>query len=88
MGIAGDELSTIIKQLSVNLRCESTLSAPMASLLDLSHELLHCVLVHVEPADLAKLSRTCRSLNAFISHNTLLCKDLYLQRWVGEHWEL
>ena len=60
----------------------------MTSLLDLSHEVLHCVLLYVEPADLASLNRSCRVLNDYINNNKLLCKELYLQRWVREWLDL
>lgn len=53
----------------------------MATLLGLSHELLHCVFTEVEPTDLAALSRTCHSLHAYIKGNRLLHKDLYLRRY-------
>lgn len=56
----------------------------MACLLELSHELLHCVLTYVEPADLAALSRSCGAFNEYIKGNKLLCKNLYLQRFVRD----
>ena len=56
----------------------------MASLLELSHELLHCIFTEVDPVDLAALYFTCRSLNAYIRGNLLLHKELYLRRYDGE----
>lgn len=53
----------------------------MASLLELSHELLHCVFTEIEPADLASLSKTCRLLNSYVRGNRLLHKDLYIRRY-------
>lgn len=53
----------------------------MASLLELSHELLHCVLVEIDPADLAAVSKTCQTLYCYIRANRLLHKDVYLRRY-------
>ncbi|KAF2772765.1 hypothetical protein EJ03DRAFT_324319 [Teratosphaeria nubilosa] len=53
----------------------------MASLLELSHELLHCIFIDLEPADLASLSRTCHTLNSYVRGNRLLHKDLYVRRY-------
>jgi hypothetical protein len=55
--------------------------ALMASLLELSHELLHCIFIELDPADLAPLSRTCHDLHRYVRGNTLLHKDLYLRRY-------
>lgn len=59
---------------------DSTLSR-MATLLELSHELLHCILTEIGPTDLSAISRTCKDLNSYISGNKLLHKDIYLQRY-------
>ena len=53
----------------------------MASLLELSHELLHCILTSLTPVELSAVSRTCKDLNSYISGNKLLHKDIYLQRY-------
>jgi hypothetical protein len=53
----------------------------MASLLELSHELLHCIFVEIEPADLSALSRACRALKSYIRGNGLLHKELYVRRY-------
>lgn len=53
----------------------------MASLLELSHELLHCIFTEISPTDLSAVSRTCRDLDSYISGNKLLHKDIYLQRY-------
>ncbi|KAK5165289.1 uncharacterized protein LTR77_009387 [Saxophila tyrrhenica] len=53
----------------------------MACLLELSHELLHCIFTEIEPADIASVSRTCRDLNAYINGNRLLHKELYIRRY-------
>jgi hypothetical protein len=53
----------------------------MASLLELSHELLHCIFIEIDPVDLACLSKTCRTLNAYIRGNRLLHKDIFVRRY-------
>jgi len=53
----------------------------MASLLELSHELLHCIFTSLSPIELSAVSRTCKVLNSYISGNKLLHKDIYLQRY-------
>lgn len=53
----------------------------MASLLELSHELLHCIFTSLSPTELSFVSRTCKDLNRYISGNKLLHKDIYLQRY-------
>lgn len=53
----------------------------MATLLELSHELLHCVFVEVSPTDLSSLSGTCRYLHSYIRDNKLLHKDMYVRRY-------
>ena len=53
----------------------------MATLLELSHELLHCIFTEIDPADLAALSLTCRMLYSYVNANRLLHKDLYVRRY-------
>ncbi|KAK6435856.1 hypothetical protein LTR95_007954 [Oleoguttula sp. CCFEE 5521] len=53
----------------------------MAHLLELSHELLHCIFISIEPTDLAALSRTCRALHGYVDGNRLLHKDIYDARY-------
>ncbi|KAI5362965.1 putative F-box domain-containing protein [Septoria linicola] len=53
----------------------------MASLLELSHELLHCIFAEIEPADLSSISQSCRALHSYISANRLLHKDIYVKRY-------
>lgn len=53
----------------------------MSTLLELSHELLHCIFTEIDPADLAPLSLTCRTLYSYIRANRLLHKDLYMRRY-------
>lgn len=53
----------------------------MGILLELSHELLHCIFSGIDPADLAPLSETCRLLHSYIRGNGLLHKDLYVLRY-------
>lgn len=63
---------------------QRTVSAPknpMACLLELSNELLHCIFLEIEPVDLASLSRSCRALNSYIRGNRLLHKDLYVRHY-------
>ena len=50
-------------------------------LLELSHELLHCIFTEIEPVDLSALNRTCKTLHRYIRGNKLLHKDLYLRRY-------
>lgn len=56
-------------------------SNPMGSLLELSHELLHCIFTEIEPADLAAVSQSCRALHSYVRSNRLLHKDLYIRRY-------
>lgn len=53
----------------------------MSSLLELSHELLHCIFIEITPADLSSLSQTCRMLHSYTRNNRLLHKDLYMRRY-------
>lgn len=53
----------------------------MGSLLELSHELLHCILVEIDARDLSAVSATCRTLNNYIRGNSLLHKDIYSRHW-------
>ncbi|KAL8771829.1 MAG: hypothetical protein Q9209_002767 [Squamulea sp. 1 TL-2023] len=46
------------------------------SLLNLPHEVLHCILIYVAPEDLAAL-RCCHALDEFIEHDSLLFKEIY-----------
>lgn len=59
----------------------SITARPMASFLELSHELLHCIFCEIEPADLSALSKTCRALHSYVRGNRLLHKDLYVRRY-------
>ncbi|KAK4494619.1 hypothetical protein PRZ48_013975 [Zasmidium cellare] len=54
---------------------------PMASLLELSHELLHCIFTEIEPADLSALTQSCRALHSYVRGNRLLHKDLYIRKY-------
>lgn len=53
----------------------------MASLLELSHELLHCIFASIEPRDIAALSLSCRSFHAYIRGNRLLHREIFIQRY-------
>jgi hypothetical protein len=53
----------------------------MATLLELSHELLHCIFTEITPNDLSAVSRTCNDFHSYISGNKLLHKDIYLRRY-------
>lgn len=53
----------------------------MAQLLELSHELLHCIFVEVAPPDLAALSGSCRTFRSYIRNNRLLHKDIYVRHY-------
>ncbi|KAK3072109.1 hypothetical protein LTR53_007417 [Teratosphaeriaceae sp. CCFEE 6253] len=55
----------------------------MAALLELSHELLHCIFADIDPTDLPVLKKTCRDLNNYIRGNRLLHKDIYVRRYDG-----
>jgi hypothetical protein len=61
--------------------CYASSPVQMATLLELSHELLHCIFTEITPTDLSAVSRTCKDLNSYIRGNKLLHKDLYLQRY-------
>ena len=51
------------------------------NLLSLPHEILHSILVNIDPQDLASLS-CCRYLKDFIKNNRLLHRELYLRTFV------
>ena len=51
------------------------------SFLDLPYEVLHTIIAHANPQDLAALC-CCRALNDFVKNNNLLHKDLYLKTFV------
>ncbi|KAK6339992.1 hypothetical protein TWF730_001768 [Orbilia blumenaviensis] len=51
------------------------------TLLDLPHELLHHIFLHVDPADLARVRLICRFLDRYLKKNELLFKQLYLLSW-------
>lgn len=53
-----------------------------ALLLQLPAEILHGILSHVGPEDLASVPRACRSLHAFVAGNTALWRDVYLRHLV------
>ncbi|OJD34844.1 f-box domain-containing protein [Diplodia corticola] len=53
----------------------------MPSLLELSNEILHEILLLVDPGDLACLAQCCRSLRTFINDSELLWKDFYLRNF-------
>ena len=53
------------------------------NLLTLPHEVLHNVLVRVDPQDVARLPASCRVLNTYIKNNRLLFKELYLSHFVS-----
>jgi hypothetical protein len=66
----------------------------MACLLELSHELLHCIFIDVEPADIVALSSCSRFFHDYIHGNRLLHRQLYIRRYdefpydVHTDWEL
>lgn len=49
----------------------------MASLLELSHELLHCIFLEINPIDIAALRSSCRQIHSYLDGNRLLFKELY-----------
>ncbi|KAF2721603.1 hypothetical protein K431DRAFT_246856 [Polychaeton citri CBS 116435] len=53
----------------------------MAGLLELSHELLHCIFTEINHADLAALGASCKTLHSYIKGNRLLHKELYIGRY-------
>ena len=55
-----------------------------SNLLNLPHEVLHNILVRVDPHDVARLSCSCRTLNNYIKNNRLLFKELYLSHFVSQ----
>lgn len=56
----------------------------MAGLLDLCHEILHAIVVEVDPQDIAALSKCCSTLHKFISSNRLLFREQFLKNFVRE----
>jgi hypothetical protein len=60
-----------------------TMSLAKPALLDFCHEILHNILIHLLPADLASVSRTCRGFNTYIKGNRLLWRDLYVLNFVS-----
>lgn len=54
----------------------------MACLEGISNELLHNILIHVEPANVATLCKSSPVLNSYIKNNRIFFKDLYLLNWV------
>lgn len=53
------------------------------NLLQLPHEVLHCILAHVNPQDLAAL-RCCHGLRNFVESDILLFKEIYRRHFVGQ----
>lgn len=53
------------------------------NILSLPHEVLHGVIIHVDPQDVASLCSSCRVLNNYIKNNRLLFKELYLAHFVS-----
>jgi hypothetical protein len=49
----------------------------------LPHELLHNIFKHIDPLQLAGLAIQCRALRGFISNNTQLFKDIFVQYFVS-----
>lgn len=49
--------------------------------LDFCHEVLHNILSETEPADLAQLAQTCKSLRNYIYPNPLLWQHVYLKHF-------
>ena len=55
----------------------------MLLLTELPPEILHAILVLVEPWDVAALNQSCTTLQSFVTANKKpLYKELYLQRFV------
>ncbi len=52
-------------------------------ILSLPHEVLHCIIIRVDPLDVASLCSSCRVLNNYIKNNRLLFKELYLAHFVS-----
>ncbi|QIW99753.1 hypothetical protein AMS68_005271 [Peltaster fructicola] len=53
----------------------------MASLLQLSHELLHCIFIEVDPYDIPNLRLSCKDIDRYINGNRLLHQCIYQRRW-------
>lgn len=51
-------------------------------LLQLPHEVLHGILIHVAPTDLAAL-RCCHVLDNLVKHDGLLFKEVYQRHFVS-----
>ena len=52
------------------------------NLLSLPHEVLHSIIIQVDPQDVASLC-CCRALNNYIKNNRLLFKELYIAHFVS-----
>lgn len=61
---------------------EAAVTQAAASLVTLPPELLHQILVWIDPADVVGLPRVCRRLRAFVSQNVTLYHDVYLHHLV------
>lgn len=57
-------------------------TAMTSTFLDLPSEVLHSILVNVDPQDIGRLS-CCRDLNNFIKHDRILFKELFLRQLVS-----
>lgn len=53
------------------------------NILSLPHEVLHGIVIRVDPLDVASLCSSCQVLNNYIKKNRLLFKELYLAHFVS-----
>lgn len=54
------------------------------NILSLPHEVLHGIIIRVDPLDVASLCASCHVLNNYIKKNRLLFKELYLAHFVSD----
>lgn len=54
------------------------------NIMSLPHEVLHGIIIRVDPEDVASLCSSCQVLNSYIKNNRLLFKELYLAHFVSE----
>lgn len=55
----------------------------MPSICTLPAEVLHLILRHLDPLDVAAVNSSCQDLNSYLKDNELLYKELYLKNWVA-----
>ena len=54
------------------------------NILSLPHEVLHGIIIRVDPLDVASLCASCHVLNNYVKKNRFLFKELYLAHFVSD----